>query len=182
MSRNGVPPGEIKAIETRYKGSRFRSLTEARWAVLFDALGIEWVYELEEYTLPDPFGPYLPDFYLVNLKTWLEVKPRREPAPARAGLTDPTFDEKKVALVLGATDANRGLIAYGPPDVEGLVVEVKRWKNGYRFAYLNNPSHAFFPSDVVKDSEWWHGLVRFWCAVQDAKSARFEFGEGGASR
>jgi hypothetical protein len=29
---------EIKAIETSYKGYRFRSRLEARWAVFFDAL------------------------------------------------------------------------------------------------------------------------------------------------
>lgn len=31
-----VPP-TIKPIETRYKGCRFRSRPEARWAVFFDA-------------------------------------------------------------------------------------------------------------------------------------------------
>lgn len=30
----------MKAIETRYKGYRFRSRLEARWAVFFDALGL----------------------------------------------------------------------------------------------------------------------------------------------
>ena len=33
---------KFKAIETKYKGFRFRSRLEARWAVFFDALGIEW--------------------------------------------------------------------------------------------------------------------------------------------
>ena len=31
----------IKPIETIYNGYRFRSRLEARWAVLFDALGVE---------------------------------------------------------------------------------------------------------------------------------------------
>ena len=35
----------IKPIETIYKGYRFRSRLEARWAVFFDALGIEYEYE-----------------------------------------------------------------------------------------------------------------------------------------
>lgn len=38
---------EIKPIETVYKGYRFRSRLEARWAVFFDAQGIEWEYEPE---------------------------------------------------------------------------------------------------------------------------------------
>jgi hypothetical protein len=55
----------IKAIETRYKGYRFRSRLEARWAVFFDALGIKWEYEKEGYDLGEA-GYYLPDFW-VNL-------------------------------------------------------------------------------------------------------------------
>jgi hypothetical protein len=63
----------LKAIETKYKGCRFRSRLEARWAVFFDAIGIEWEYEKEGYKLPS--GWYLPDFWLPETKTWVEVKP-----------------------------------------------------------------------------------------------------------
>ena len=38
----------VKPIETVYKGYRFRSRLEARWAVFFDALDIEWYYEPEK--------------------------------------------------------------------------------------------------------------------------------------
>jgi hypothetical protein len=61
-----------KAIETSYKGYRFRSRTEARWAVFFDALGEPWEYEKEGFELPD--GRYLPDFWLPRLGVWFEVK------------------------------------------------------------------------------------------------------------
>jgi len=64
----------IKAIETQYKGYRFRSRLEARWAVFFDALGIEWEYEKEGYDL-GVLGPYLPDFWLPQVNMWAEVKP-----------------------------------------------------------------------------------------------------------
>jgi hypothetical protein len=37
----------MKAIETLYRGYRFRSRTEARWAVFFDKLGLRWDYEEE---------------------------------------------------------------------------------------------------------------------------------------
>lgn len=50
----------IRAIETRYKGYRFRSRLEARWAVVLDHLGIEWEYEPEGYETSA--GWYLPDF------------------------------------------------------------------------------------------------------------------------
>ncbi len=41
----------VRAIETKYKGCRFRSRLEARWAVFFDALGIKWWYEPEGFHL-----------------------------------------------------------------------------------------------------------------------------------
>ena len=55
----------IKAIETVYNGYRFRSRLEARWAVFFDALGLEYEYEPEGFSLGA--GGYLPDFRLVDL-------------------------------------------------------------------------------------------------------------------
>ena len=64
----------MKAIETRYKGYRFRSRLEARWAVFFDAVGIEWEYELEGFDLGE-FGYYLPDFWLPQAEYHAEVKP-----------------------------------------------------------------------------------------------------------
>lgn len=57
---------EIKPIETVYKGCRFRSRLEARWAVFFDALGVEWEYEPEGFELPSG-RRYLPDF---RVKCW----------------------------------------------------------------------------------------------------------------
>lgn len=64
----------IKAIPTRYKGYHFRSRTEARWAVFFEALGLIWEYEPQGFDTPD--GPYLPDFKLHGDygPVWFEVK------------------------------------------------------------------------------------------------------------
>jgi nucleoside 2-deoxyribosyltransferase len=64
----------IKPIETLYKGYRFRSRLEARWAVFFDALGIKWEYEKEGYDLGE-VGWYLPDFWLPEQQKWVEIKP-----------------------------------------------------------------------------------------------------------
>jgi len=58
---------EIKAIPTFYKGINFRSRLEARWAVIFDRLGIDWYYETEGYDIQLDDGisiRYLPDFTL----------------------------------------------------------------------------------------------------------------------
>jgi hypothetical protein len=54
----------LKAIETHYKGYRFRSRTEAKWAVFFDKLGLRWDYEEEGYVLAKT-GCYLPDFKVI---------------------------------------------------------------------------------------------------------------------
>jgi hypothetical protein len=62
----------IKAIETLYAGRRFRSRLEARWAVLLDALDIRWSYEHQGYATE--YGPYLPDFWLPEINTFLEIK------------------------------------------------------------------------------------------------------------
>lgn len=67
--------GEIKAIETVYKGYRFRSRLEARWAVFFENAGIKWEYEKEGFDL-GTLGWYLPDFYLPLNKMWIEIKPQ----------------------------------------------------------------------------------------------------------
>lgn len=83
----------IKAIETRYKGYRFRSRLEARWAIFLDVYGVRWEYEKEGFLcerrcnlsgdyvydagdLDSPFEtfPYLPDFWLPDLKLHVEVK------------------------------------------------------------------------------------------------------------
>ena len=57
----------IKAIQTEYKGYLFRSRLEARWAVFFDACGVEWEYEPEGYSLGDGIK-YLPDFLLHGVR------------------------------------------------------------------------------------------------------------------
>ena len=68
----------IGAIETEYAGHLFRSRLEARWAVCFDRLKVEWQYEPQGYYvggMGDNAGRrYLPDFYLPRTQTWVEVK------------------------------------------------------------------------------------------------------------
>lgn len=71
-------------IETEYKGYRFRSRLEARWAVFFDACNVKWEYEPEGFDLGDGLY-YLPDFLLHDVlirnhnipdDLWVEVKGR----------------------------------------------------------------------------------------------------------
>lgn len=62
----------IKAIQTFYRGYKFRSRLEARWAVFFDSLNIPWLYEEEGLSIDNEW--YLPDFYLPDCKQFFEVK------------------------------------------------------------------------------------------------------------
>lgn len=56
---------KIRAIPTVYNGVEFRSRLEARWAVFFDNLGVQWDYEIEGFEWSDGGKEYryLPDFY-----------------------------------------------------------------------------------------------------------------------
>jgi len=72
----------IKAIETHWKGYRFRSRLEARWAVFFEELGWKWKYEHQGYNigweqpakwLPD-FEVQIPQSFGMNVHAYVEVK------------------------------------------------------------------------------------------------------------
>ncbi len=67
------PKKKPQPIQTRYAGCNFRSRLEARWAVAFDAMGVEWRYETEGFDLDGQW--YLPDFLLPQRHVWVEVKP-----------------------------------------------------------------------------------------------------------
>ena len=108
---------QIRAIETVYDGYRFRSRLEARWAVFFNALGIEYEYEKEGFDLSgyrmldrDPNGElgarlgwYLPDFWLPIQKCWIEVKGRC-----------PTDVEKATSAGLARMTGHRAFVQFAP--------------------------------------------------------------------
>lgn len=77
-TRRGSRTPKPAAMEVSYSGRVFRSRLEARWAVFLDVLGVNWDYEPCFYDVA-PVGAaeglfYLPDFYLPDLRLWLEVK------------------------------------------------------------------------------------------------------------
>lgn len=63
----------IEAIPSWYAGIVFRSKLEADWAATLDEWRIPWEYEPETITLPSG-AVYIPDFWLPEHGTWLEVK------------------------------------------------------------------------------------------------------------
>ena len=100
----------IKAIETVYNGYRFRSRLEARWAVFFDVLGIEYQYEPEGFDLGEE-GWYLPDFWLSlnddrynHAGYWVEIKGAK-----------PTLSEMAKILALAVGSGHTAWLIHGPP-------------------------------------------------------------------
>ncbi len=94
----------IKAIQTNYKGYRFRSRLEARWAVFLDSIGESWEYEKEGYLLPT--GAYLPDFWLPRMNCWLEIKG-----------VNPTENERQLCAELMETTGFAAVMAWGMPAI-----------------------------------------------------------------
>jgi hypothetical protein len=140
-----------KAIETHYKGYRFRSRLEARWAVFFDRLEITWEYEPQGYKLSDG-SLYLPDFFLPSIDIYVEVKP------------NVGFDD---AMMIGrqfAADSRKGvLLAIGVPEPKGYWVCFADHDAGGGFIWFGGEGRARSAALIA--------------ASNAAKSARFEHGE-----
>jgi hypothetical protein len=84
-------PATFRAIDTHYRGYKFRSRLEARWAVFFDSAGIAYQYEPQGFVIGDT--PYLPDFYLPAHGLWVEIKGTLPGNPSRrlaSGLREAT--------------------------------------------------------------------------------------------
>lgn len=75
-SRRAEKEEMIQALPATFSGVRFRSRTEARWAVFMTELGVEWSYEHEAFALPS--GNYLPDFWLPTISTGSALKSKTE--------------------------------------------------------------------------------------------------------
>lgn len=172
----------IKAIETAYKGYRFRSRLEARWAVFFDALGLKWEYEPEGFELPGGVR-YLPDFYIgtyvpgrVGYGPWVEVKG-----------VQPTPSEINKMTALCEAHCSYGLLVWGQP-------AESNWLAVHKEGFVYDASEGDIASGnslcdhlgCYDGPAGWGVWKRFAIDVKGAmaaaQGARFEFGESGAAR
>ncbi len=62
----------ITAIPTTHNGIKMRSRLEGKVASLFDSHGLKWMYEAEGLDINGIW--YLPDFWIPELKCFVEVK------------------------------------------------------------------------------------------------------------
>jgi len=117
-----------KAIITVFNGHRFRSRLEARWAVFFKTLGIQYEYEREGYDLGQGVW-YLPDFWLPHYSppyndgktgVYIEVKP-----------AEATQEEYKKAYSLAdQLGCNVFLFQGQPYEGEYTVTQIQFWDLG----------------------------------------------------
>jgi hypothetical protein len=139
----------MKAIQTIYKGYKFRSRLEARWAVFFDAMNIDWQYEVEGYVFEDGVC-YLPDFWLptFNGGMYVEVKPIKF-----------TEEEKNKCIRLCEESRKDVWLAIGIPSCKGYVYlscwkdsdgeDVIEWSVG-----IPNHDDAKFKDRMLKDPDY----------------------------
>lgn len=172
----------IKAIQTKYKGYRFRSRLEARWAVFFDSLEINWEYENEGYVLQNG-NYYLPDFWLPEYETYVECKAQQ--------LNDSEFEK---AALLADQSKRQVLLAIGPPDFKeyGMVYGFPTKEDqevlvnvNFCFIYCEKTKHkrifyyesgAANEKGLINENDLDHRIVK---AIYDSRAARFEHGESG---
>jgi hypothetical protein len=115
-------------LPTKYGGRLYRSRTEARWAVFFNALGVQFQYEPEGYQLGGI--RYLPDFFIPDWSLFVEVKPPQGPT---------AIDQAKVEALVAAT-ALPAFIALGDPGMRrGIFIDPRNPDHGG----MGRPDNAF---------------------------------------
>ena len=163
----------MKHIQTRYKGYHFRSRLEARWAVYFDAIGWEWLYETEGFSLGGG-DFYLPDFLLPECGLWIEVKAEKPDVDElRKAEKLAVQSGKSVVFAIGLPDAHKlsmGLDGFYDSDGEGYIENLASLDN-YCFSKWGRAGWSLYADPCESD----------FAACAAARSARFEHGECGAT-
>ena len=130
--------GKMKPIQTEYNGYLFRSRLEARWAVFFDACGVDWEYEPEGIVLSNSMK-YLPDFYLIDFHCYFEVK--------RKGIRDTNEGLEAEGRISDGMDCGSwaGIIAYGDPMDDDLIIFCQETDDGGGGYYENEVTIGIHP-------------------------------------
>lgn len=171
---------DIKPIETRYNGFRFRSRLEARWAIFFDFVGLRYEYEIEGFEINGI--RYLPDFYIPSLDRWFEIKAKPLTSSEMKKCEEFCFNKDneniKYSVLIGTPDAVKF------KDYFGIIEYVWEWPSD------NYPENCRFPvpSELYTKEYYSRFMKGVWIvpnvtedelmmAVTAARQARFEYGE-----
>lgn len=177
----------IQPIQTYYNGYHFRSRTEARWAVFFDAMGIRYEYEVEGYTLSDGTR-YLPDFFLPEYRfmgserfgIFAEVKHKFNQEEANKCKTLAKDSKHDIILLEGPPDFRD----YTMYDFLDLSTEEKsqiceEYDQGSKHSFVFGIDVSFIPENLVHGSMCYgeHSYMSplMINAINISRSARFEF-------
>jgi hypothetical protein len=180
----------VKAIETIYKGYRFRSRLEARWAIFLDTVGEPWEYEKEGYDLKGVY--YLPDFYLPRLGCFIEVK-GEAPSVEELAKAEMLRDEvgKAIAVFSGIPGEWWGILycwdlsdsSGGSSDWQVALCDGEPQGIAFGVKTLGRERTLFAAQEFERPLLIGEGpllpRVRIARATEAAKSARFEHGEKG---
>jgi hypothetical protein len=166
----------IKVIETAYKGYKFRSRLEARWAVFLDSMDFKWVYEPEGYVLNGT--PYLPDFYLPELEIWAEVKPEKFSDAELKLAIDLASETNKSVILLTDIPNFRSYEVVTPTGDKSTYID-----DLYLMHYKGHRNRLFWSTGTSNCEDEVHktslmGDSDYFRAVEAARSARFEFEDG----
>lgn len=182
----------MQPIETKYKGYRFRSRLEARWAVFLDHLKTDWTYESEGFVLQGTW--YLPDFYVKDWSCWIEIKPTTPSGPElkKAKLL---ADESGACVLLIAGDpwvnkhkASYNITFFSADDPDRSGTDGWEFGQGRRCEdeiWLMSDNYGAFtlrPIPHERDDKYPLGggyATNIVAALSAARSARFEHGQSG---
>ena len=154
-------PGKPRAIDTVYKGYKFRSRLEARWAVFLDRSPYKWIYEMEGYQLKS--GWYLPDFTIIDprdgrIALYLEVKPG--PRPDNKTLVFSPEVKKMHELAYEHQYRIPVDIVFGDPydvceDLE-LILSTSQWSPLVR-SFRESPNATRRAAEIARQARFEHG-------------------------
>lgn len=184
----------MRPIETNYKGFRFRSRSEARWAVFHDTIQINWRYEEQGFDLDGTC--YLPDFWVPDWNAWIEIKGPK-----------PTPEEVDKCRLLSEASGKLVLLISGVPWIEGErtlddvmlfsePAERRHMSDGWEFGegrrnsgeicLISDDLGAFTLNPIPHEGDHKYPLsgsyaYRIIEGLKAARGARFEHGESGAT-
>ena len=146
----------IDCVPVIYNGTSFRSTTEARWAVFFDYLGIDYEYEKEQVSL-ETGGVYIPDFYLPQLEMYIEVKPNN--------LSIIENEYQKPIQMRKQVDSNMIFIGLGIPRIDDNYL--------YRIELDDNPLTDTYRYYSFYEDRRDDGI--FWLGSEDENGSPYHF-------
>ena len=159
-----------KVIQTEFDGYRFRSKLEARWALFFKLIGLEYEYEPEGFETIA--GRYLPDFKLMPEEIYIEIKQSLD-TDDFAKIFNLSNDLPIITLI-GRPDCFKGFMLL-PDGNAGSVVGIRAGGDSEKVCWY---FELFLETNIKTELPWGKRMDdRALAAAKLCKSVRFEKGK-----